>query len=76
MNLRKILKLILLKKYFNKTNDEVWLKVPTNYTSQAERDKVMEATMDKLEQIIYKNFKLWQKKKSMSDVELPSLMGT
>ena len=56
MNLRKILKLILLKKYFNKTNDEVWLKVPTNYTSQAERDKVMEATMDKLEQIIYKNF--------------------
>jgi len=54
--LKKILKLILLKKHFNKKESAVWLKVPTNYTSQADRDKVMEATMDKLEQIIYKNF--------------------
>tara|TARA_R110000751_G_scaffold109320_3_gene206367 strand:- start:2333 stop:2479 length:147 start_codon:yes stop_codon:yes gene_type:complete len=48
------LKIILLKKYFNKKN-EVWLQIPTNYNSQADRDKVMEATMNKLEQIIYKN---------------------
>jgi hypothetical protein len=56
MNLQKILKHTLLKKLFNKKESAVWLKVPTNYTSQADRDKVMEATMDKLEQIIYKNF--------------------
>lgn len=54
--LKKILKHILLKTRFNKKESAVWLKVPTNYTSQADRDKVMEATMDKLEQIIYKNF--------------------
>ena len=53
--LRKILKIILLKKYFNKKENEVWLQIPTNYNSQADRDKVMEATMNKLEQIIYKN---------------------
>ncbi len=52
----KILKTILLKKLFKKKNSAVWLKVPTNYTSQAERDQVMEATMDMLEQIIYKKF--------------------
>ena len=52
--LKKILKLTSLKKLFNKKNSAVWLKVPTNLTSQAERDKLMEATMDKLEQIIYK----------------------
>ena len=56
MNLPKILKPILLKKLFNKKESAVWLRVPTNYTTQAERDKVMEATMNKLEQIIYKNF--------------------
>ena len=56
MNLQRILKHILLKKLFNKKESAVWLKVPTNYTSQADRDKVMEATMDKLEQIIYKKF--------------------
>ena len=52
----KILKTILLKKLFKKKNSAVWLKVPTNYTSQAERNAVMEATMDMLEQIIYKKF--------------------
>ena len=56
MNLPKILKPILLKKLFKKKESAVWLRVPTNYTSQADRDKVMEATMNKLEQIIYKNF--------------------
>jgi len=50
------LKLILLKKLFNKKPIEVWLKVPTSFNSQAERDQVMEATMNKLEQIIYKNY--------------------
>ncbi len=54
--LKKILSHILLKKHFNKKESAVWLKVPTNYTSQADRDKVMEATINKLEQIIYKNF--------------------
>jgi len=55
MNLQRILKHTLLKKHFNKKESAVWLKVPTNYTSQADRDKVMEATMNKLEQIIYKS---------------------
>jgi len=55
MNLQKILKHILLKKHFNKKESAVWLKVPTNFTSQADRDAVMEATMNKLEQIIYKS---------------------
>lgn len=55
MNLQKILKHILLKKRFNKKDSAVWLRVPTNLTSQADRDKVMEATMNKLEQIIYKS---------------------
>ena len=54
--LKKILKIILLKKHFNKKENAVWLQVPTNYTSQAERDQVMEATLNKLEQIIYKNY--------------------
>lgn len=54
--LKKILKIILLKKHFNKKETAVWLQVPTTYTSQAERDQVMEATMNKLEQIIYKNY--------------------
>jgi hypothetical protein len=53
--LKKILRLILLKKHFSNTKRGVWLQVPTNYSSQAERDQVMEATMDMLEQIIYKN---------------------
>ena len=56
MILQKILKHTLLKKLFNKKESAVWLRVPTDYTTQAERDQVMEATMNKLEQIIYKNF--------------------
>jgi len=55
MKLQRILKHILLKKVYRKKS-EVWLKVPTNLTTQAERDQVMEATMNKLEQIIYKNY--------------------
>jgi hypothetical protein len=54
--LQKILKIISLKRFFKRKEDEVWLKVPTNYTSTADRDKVMEATLNKLEQIIYKNY--------------------
>ena len=54
--LKKILKIISLKKYFKyKKETEVWLKIPTNLTSQAERDNLMEATMNQLEKIIYKN---------------------
>ena len=46
-----------IKKLFkSKNNSVVWLKVPTNLTTQAERDRLMEATTDKLEQIIYKSF--------------------
>ena len=51
-----ISKIISLKKYFKRKQSAVWLKVPTNYTSQAERNAVMEATIDMLEQIIYKKF--------------------
>jgi len=54
--LKKILNRILLKKHFNKKPKEVWMKVPTIYSSNAERDQVMEAAMNKLEQIIYKNY--------------------
>ncbi len=53
--LKKILKIISLKKYFNKKEKVVWLQIPTNLTSQAERDNLMEATMNQLEKIIYKN---------------------
>jgi len=53
---KKILNLISLKKLFKyKKNDVVWLQVPNNLKTQADRDKVMEATMNKLEQIIYKS---------------------
>ena len=54
--LKKILKHTLLRNYFNKKENVVWLQIPTNLTSQAERDNLMEATIDKLEEIIYKNF--------------------
>tara|TARA_R110002051_G_scaffold30319_7_gene70194 strand:+ start:777 stop:944 length:168 start_codon:yes stop_codon:yes gene_type:complete len=54
--LKKILKIISLKKFFKgKKENEVWLKIPTNLTSTADRDNLMEATMNKLEKIIYKN---------------------
>ena len=56
MNLKKILKIISLKKYFNYKENVVWLQIPTNLTTTAERDKLMEATMNQLEKIIYKNF--------------------
>lgn len=51
--LRKILKIISSRGIFKKRY--VWLKIPANLTSQAERDKCMDATMDMLEEIIYKN---------------------
>lgn len=51
--LRKILKIISLRGIFKKRY--VWLKIPANLTDQADRDKCMAATMDMLEEIIYKN---------------------
>jgi hypothetical protein len=43
-----------IKKLFRRKNKRaVWLKVPTNLTSRADRDRLMEATMNKLERIIY-----------------------
>ena len=53
--LQKILKIISLKKYFNETESVVWLQIPTNLSTQAERDNLMEATMNQLGKIIYKN---------------------
>ena len=55
--LKKILNLILLKKLFNKKKKKsvVWLQIPTDLKTQAERDNLMEATMNQLEKIIYKN---------------------
>ena len=54
--LKKILKIISLKKYFkDKKESVVWLSIPTNLNTQAERDNLMEATMNQLEKIIYKN---------------------
>ena len=55
--LKKILKIISLKKYFKgKKESVVWLKIPTNLKTQAERDKLFMVTIDKLEELIYKNF--------------------
>ena len=53
--LKKILKIISLEKYFNVKERVVWLKIPTDLNTQAERDNLMEATMNKLEKLIYKN---------------------
>ena len=53
--LKKILKIISLEKYFNVTRKSVWIEIPTNLYTQAERDNLMEATMNQLEKIIYKN---------------------
>ncbi len=53
--LKKILNRILLKKHFNKKKSVVWLQIPTDLNTQAERDNLMEATMNQLEKIIYKN---------------------
>ena len=49
--------IMYIKKLFKRENKRVvWLKVPTNLTAQADRDRLMEATMNKLERIIYKSF--------------------
>ena len=53
--LKKILKIISLEKYFNVTRKSVWIEIPTNLYTQAERDNLMEATMNQLEKINYKN---------------------
>jgi hypothetical protein len=49
--------IMYIKKLFKRENKRVvWLKVPTDLTTRAERDRLMEATTDKLEHIIYKSF--------------------
>ena len=53
--LKKILKIISLKKYFNEEESVVWLQIPTDLNTQAERDNLMEAVTDQLEKLIYKN---------------------
>ena len=60
--LKKILNRILLKKHFNKKKSVVWLQIPTDLNTQADRDNLMEATMNQLEKIIYKNFPAITKK--------------
>tara|TARA_R100001443_G_scaffold91549_1_gene98167 strand:- start:6134 stop:6289 length:156 start_codon:yes stop_codon:yes gene_type:complete len=46
---------ISLKKFFKRQREGVmFLEIPTQITTQAERDRFMEATMEKLERIIYK----------------------
>ena len=54
--LKKILNRISLKKLFNKKRSVVWLQIPPALNTQAERDNLMEATMNQLEKIIYKSF--------------------
>ncbi len=53
--LQRILRTISLKRFFNRQREGVmFLEIPTQIRTQAERDRFMEATMEKLEKIIYK----------------------
>ena len=53
--LRRISKTISLKRFFKRQREGVmFLEIPTQIRTQAERDKFMEATMERLERIIYK----------------------
>lgn len=55
MKLQKILRSISLKKFYKREKEGVmWLKIPTDLSTQSQRDKFMEATMEKLEELIYK----------------------
>lgn len=55
MMLRKILMSMSLKKFFKREKEGVmFMEIPTHFKTLAERDKFMEATLDKLEKIIYK----------------------
>jgi hypothetical protein len=51
--LRRILRTISLKKFFNrKKNGIMYLEIPTQFKSQTEKEKFLEVTMEKLEKII------------------------
>jgi len=53
--LRRISRTISLKKFFKRQREGVmFLEIPTQITTQAERDRFMEATIERLERIIYK----------------------
>mgnify|MGYP003109322379 FL=1 len=53
--LRRISRTISLKRFFKRQREGVmFLEIPTQIRTQAERDRFMEATMEKLERIIYK----------------------
>jgi len=53
--LRRILRSISLKRFFKRQREGVmFMEIPTHFKTLAERDEFMEATLDKLEKIIYK----------------------
>ncbi len=55
MMLRRILRSISLKRFFKRQREGVmFMEIPTHFKTLAERDEFMEATLDKLEKIIYK----------------------
>ena len=55
MMLRKVLRSISLKRFFKRQREGVmFMEIPTHFKTLAERDEFMEATLDKLEKIIYK----------------------
>jgi len=55
MMLQRILRSISLKRFFKREKKSVmWLQIPTDLSTLAEREEFMEATLDKLEKIIYK----------------------
>lgn len=55
MVLRRVLRSMSLKRFFNREKKCVmWLQIPTDLSTQVEREKFMEATIDQLEKIIYK----------------------
>lgn len=55
MMLRRILKSMSLKRFFKREREGVmFMEIPTHFKTLAEREEFMEATLDKLEKIIYK----------------------
>jgi hypothetical protein len=53
--LRRISRTISLKKFFKRQREGVmFMEIPTHFKTLAERDEFMEATMERLERIIYK----------------------
>lgn len=55
MMLRKVLRSISLKRFFKRQREGVmFMEIPTHFKTLSEREEFMEATLDKLEKIIYK----------------------